>query len=299
MDIIQLRYVTELARECNFSRAAEKLYITQPALSQRLRKLEQEIGFPLFARNTKQVKLTPAGKEFVVYANRVVEEFAQLEEFTKQTSQNLKEVITFGTSPSSSKLVSSAVPEFFSVYPNVHLSYVEVWDNRLLNMLKGKQLDIAMVLMAKDAHIRGVQCIPVFEDRVCVLVSREDTLAQRESVEAKDLIGRTLIFSSPESVIKQMVTPVLQNDRDMETHMLYVAEREARRPMIKRGAVLFSLYQRQCNKKGNEFCAIPFEPRIDAEFCFVFSGKEKLTEEKQALIKIGGEILCESLRNGI
>lgn len=75
MELYQLRYVLMLAQECNFSRAAAKLFITQPTLSQQIKKFETELGFPLFWRNTKSVALTAYGAQFVDRAREIVAQF--------------------------------------------------------------------------------------------------------------------------------------------------------------------------------------------------------------------------------
>lgn len=296
MDITQLLYVSELARECNFSRAAENLFITQPALSQQLRKLEAEIGFPLFSRNTKQVKLTPEGQEFIAHTNRILLEYDQLVEFTKRVAHHHKAEITFGTSPSSSKLVLPAIMDFSTKYPDIHLRYIESWDNVLLGMLKEKNLDIAMVLAPKNISIPGIRLVPIFEDRICALIGADDPLSQKEEIFADDLREKQLVFSSPDSVIKQMIVPVLGTPAK---RTLDLADKSIRIPMIRSGAVGFSLYKHQLRKQHPDICAIPVKPEIQAMFCFAVSDKAHIAEEQKMFLQIGERVLHESLENGL
>ncbi|WP_036582431.1 LysR family transcriptional regulator, partial [Paenibacillus darwinianus] len=78
MELRQLQYVVQIAAEKNFSRAAEKLHIAQPSLSQQLSKLEKEIGVPLFRRTTNNVELTHAGVAFVTKAEAILDAVDQL-----------------------------------------------------------------------------------------------------------------------------------------------------------------------------------------------------------------------------
>src|SRR5579884_920467 len=77
MDLQQMRYTIAVAEEGNFTRAAERLYLTQPALSVQVRKLEQELGTPLFVRLGREVALTSAGEAFVAQARRALFEVEQ------------------------------------------------------------------------------------------------------------------------------------------------------------------------------------------------------------------------------
>ncbi|WP_153795327.1 LysR family transcriptional regulator, partial [Paenibacillus polymyxa] len=78
MEFRQLQYTLQIAAEKNFSRAAEKLHIAQPSLSQQLSKLEKELGVLLFQRNTSTVELTHAGASFVEKAKKIVDAVEQL-----------------------------------------------------------------------------------------------------------------------------------------------------------------------------------------------------------------------------
>ena len=81
MELYQLRYVLEVAKEHSFSKAAESLYITQPTLSQQIKKLEESLGNRIFFRTTKNVSLTPFGVEFVTRAVKVMKNYEELEEW--------------------------------------------------------------------------------------------------------------------------------------------------------------------------------------------------------------------------
>lgn len=297
MDIVQLKYVVELVKECNFSRAANNLFITQPALSQQIRKLEEEIGFSLFYRDTKHVTPTAAGEKFAAYAGEILEKFENLSEYVRQTAQSFSEAIVFATSPNSSELISPCIPEFIAKYPNVKFSYFEAWDFQLIEMLKKNELDIALVLWPKKQFgIQGIRLLPICEDQLCVAVDAEDILASREEVCLEDIQDRRCVYTSVNSIIKQMVLSEFDPHGKLDNNTLIIAERNSRLPLIKRGAVYFSLYQRR-KHKDTGVVPIMLNPRIEAVFCLALPENIKITEEKRAFIQIASRMIRESLKS--
>ena len=147
MELFQLIYVETLAKYCNFSKAAEKLFITQPALSQQVQKLEQEIGFSLFARNSKNVSLTFAGKEFLEQAQAVTSAYEQLCRKTQALSGNMSDAIIFGSSALSAPHISEGLSAFFDAYPNMKFQYVETWDPDLLELVRKNEIDVALLCL--------------------------------------------------------------------------------------------------------------------------------------------------------
>ena len=80
MQMQQLRYFLEIAKEKNISAAAKNLYLSQPSLSQQMRKLEEELEIPLLIRHSKSVSLTDAGEQFALHARRILGGVDQLSE---------------------------------------------------------------------------------------------------------------------------------------------------------------------------------------------------------------------------
>ncbi|BFH13443.1 LysR family transcriptional regulator [Paenibacillus melissococcoides] len=126
MEFRQLQYAVQIAQERNFSRAAEKLHIAQPSLSQQLSKLEKEIGVLLFRRTTNSVELTHAGEIFVDRAQKIWDAMEQLKSEMADISQTKKGKVVIGTMPiTGSHLLPHVLPSFHSIYPDIELVLVE------------------------------------------------------------------------------------------------------------------------------------------------------------------------------
>ena len=89
MTLNELRYIVAVAQERNFRRAAEKSFISQPALSLAIQKLEEELGIRIFERGKNEVSITPVGAEIVEQAQRTLEEVARIRELARQGKDQL------------------------------------------------------------------------------------------------------------------------------------------------------------------------------------------------------------------
>ena len=177
MTINQLLYSIELSKHISFKRAAEKLKISQPALSLQLRKLEEEIGFKLFNRNTNPIQITQDGKLFLTKAREVMSGVEQLQRFTIDLKDNYSGELTVGIIPT---LAPFLVPLFIrSVeedYPNLQIVIYEQITERILNNVRNGDLDVGIISTPIDVY--GIQSIPLFYEQFYVYTSGSSTATE-------------------------------------------------------------------------------------------------------------------------
>ena len=272
MELFQLAYVEMLARTCNFSKAAEKLFITQPALSQQLQRLEQEIGFPLFARSSKSVSLTLAGKEFLAQAKNVLRAYEQLGKTVQALSGSMSEEIVFGASALSSPHISDGLSAFFNAYPNVKLSYVETWDPELLELVKKGEIDVALLCLPHASYpVEEYRIWPIRDEYICIVVNRKHPLAARESVSLGELLHERLVFTSPGSGLRALLVAMLQKEGITDYRIMDLISLEARLSLVRSGAVTFVMNEQFKLYMTDEFSVIPIEPKVFRTFALISS----------------------------
>lgn len=146
MELRQLQYVIQIAAEKNFSRAAEKLHIAQPSLSQQLSKLEKEIGVMLFQRNTNSVELTHAGTIFVEKAQKVLDLINQIHIEMDDISQMRKGKLVVGSLPiTGSHILPLVLPVFQEKYPEIEIVLIEDSSANLEVLTTKGQADISLL----------------------------------------------------------------------------------------------------------------------------------------------------------
>ncbi|MBP0590612.1 LysR family transcriptional regulator [Paraburkholderia sp. LEh10] len=142
MELRQLRYFVAVAEERNFTRAAERLNMTQPPLSRQIQQIEDSVGLALFERGARPLKLTEAGRVFYAQAKRLIEESDELLPLTRRLAQ-LAERIVIGFVPST---LYGALPDVIRAFretaPLIQISLIEMFTIEQLSALRGGRIDV-------------------------------------------------------------------------------------------------------------------------------------------------------------
>ena len=146
MNIKQIENIVAISEEGNVSRAAEKLFISQSALSQSLLNLEAELGVPLFERIKKKMKLTYAGENYISAAKEIIDIKKRTYKLLNDITDNKKGRFSTGvTSSRGLKWFTSIFPDFNQLYPEVIIDIKEAGARRLEQMVYKGEIDIATV----------------------------------------------------------------------------------------------------------------------------------------------------------
>jgi LysR family hydrogen peroxide-inducible transcriptional activator len=179
MEFRQLLYTIQIAAERNFSRAAEKLHIAQPSLSQQLSKLEKELGVLLFKRSTNSVELTYAGSVFVDIAQQIVDMTDQLRREMEDIADMRKGRLVVGSLPmTGAHVLPHVLPVFREAYPDIEIVLIEESTKRLEQLTASGGTDVS--LLSLPLVEPSLAYIPVLEEEICLAVPPDHHLAQPE-----------------------------------------------------------------------------------------------------------------------
>ena len=169
----QLEYFVAVARERHFARAAESCYVSQPALSTSIAKLERELSVTLINRGQNFEGLTPEGERLVVWAKRVLAEHDALKAEAAAMRSGISATLRLGTGPTVSTTAALPVAAFCALHP---LAGVKVCSRlsstELLRQLRDFELDAAIAHFGPDDQ-SGLEVVPLYEEQYVLLVSGE------------------------------------------------------------------------------------------------------------------------------
>lgn len=213
MDFTGLRYVVAVADAASFTRAAETLYVAQPALSRKIAQVEKEVGIDLFDRTGRRIQLTEAGQVFCRDARQVLSAYQALEQDMDQLLRRAESLRLICTTNGAVSYVARAVNTLRERYPSVEI-YVQVFSSipeasssftQNLELLRQGHADILLAFLPEvqdqDMKWLGHKCIE--PGGLCAFVTQGHPLYGRESVCRADLRDETLVLPS------NTVAPVL------------------------------------------------------------------------------------------
>jgi DNA-binding transcriptional LysR family regulator len=188
MELRQLRYLLALADERHFTRAAAREHIAQPALSQQIRRLEDELGVALVERTTRRVSLTAAGELLVARARRIVAEV----QAAHAEMEGLRGVhtghVTVGTMHTMGPVdVSLALAVFRRRYPGVELTVREQSSEELAEMLRVDELDLAFLSVTERIESHGLALRQLVSEELVAVLPPDHPLAARRRVRMAEL----------------------------------------------------------------------------------------------------------------
>ncbi|MBN9514356.1 MAG: LysR family transcriptional regulator [Alphaproteobacteria bacterium] len=195
MELRHLRYFVAVAREGHVTRAAEKLHIQQPPLSQQIRALEREIDATLFVRHPRGVSLTDAGRSFLVDAEAILATVDKATVRARRTARGEtgRIAVGFTTSAPFHPLVARAIREFRSTRPDVSFVLEESSSGELLTGLREERLDIAFI-RAGLADPQGLTVHALLHEEMSAALPARHRLTRRPKLTLKDLAAEDFIL---------------------------------------------------------------------------------------------------------
>ncbi|MBY0123324.1 LysR family transcriptional regulator [Bacillus sp. S/N-304-OC-R1] len=194
MDIRHLRYFVTVVQEKNYSKAANILHISQPSLSNAIRKLEDTVGFQLLERNTRRLALTDSGRIFYERSLQLIRNFDNMLKDLDEIKQLGTGKISIGMIESTKFWLPIVVNEFKKSFSNIQFELIEILgQDRVFQALL--QYDVHFTITNQPIDKDEVHIVPIYDERLILLTHQDDSLNQKETITLHDLKERDLIIS--------------------------------------------------------------------------------------------------------
>ena len=178
MDLRQLRYFTQIVESGSLAKASRQLYIAQPALSQQLAKLEDEVGKPLLIRSPRGVSPTENGQALYHHAQFILRQLEQALSIARQESAEVRGMVSVGLPATTmSALGQPLVTRIHRKYPGILLNVVEGMSGHLSQMMRSGQLDMAILFTASAAP--DLAKTPLIEEELFVMMPSSSKLVPK------------------------------------------------------------------------------------------------------------------------
>ena len=291
MDTINLEYFIEVARQKNFSKAAEILHISQPSVSKAIKDLEYQLGVTLFYRNTRFVELTDAGETILEQALQVVSSVnnitSQLAGLTKLQSGK----INIGLPPitgitSFPKLLGA----FKKEYPNINIQLYEFGAKKMETAIHDGLLDLGISAPPENSEL--YECIYFSRDPLKIIMNPEHPLAQCDVIDYKMLKEEQFVLYSNDFKLHDMIIDRCKESGFYPKIIFETAQREVMVQIVAANLGIALLPSEICKgfDSNTVICRPLVDPQLYLELALVWRKERYLSHAVRELLKFAKTI---------
>jgi LysR family hydrogen peroxide-inducible transcriptional activator len=284
MQLDQLRYFLAVARHLSFTRAAESLPLSQPSLTNQIRRLERELGVELFERTTRHVRLTPAGEDFVGAAQQILNLVESAEIEMHEFSGLKRGRVLIGTIPTVGAFsLPPLLAEFHRQYPGIELAIQEEGSDVLLQLLLDEAIDLA-IITAAEAHPSGAlerRCLVV--DEMVVLLPAGHRLVNRPKVRLAELKDEQFVLFKPGYGLRRVVLDACTAAGFTPKIAFETSQRETIYGMVQEGLGITLLPRSGIHHADYTWRLIPLDPpNVTRELSLAWKSTRRQSEASKA-----------------
>jgi len=291
MDISQLEVLVTVAREKSFSRAAKVLYRTQPAVSQAIHRLEEEIGEKLFDRSSKDGTLTLAGEILLDYAKQMLNLRQTAHAAIKEIRNFHHGKVTISANEHTVFYLLPVIQEFRKSYPLIKIEVQRGVASRIPKEVMAREVDLGVISFKPNDNL--VKSIPVLIDELTLIVAPNHPLANEKNISVKDLGAENFIAHNAPSPYRQKVIETFEKQDTRLNISVELPSLEAIKKLVENGVgvALIPKLTAQSEIADGRLKALTvkgmkFERRLN----IIYRRNSVLSHAAKVFLKIAGEM---------
>lgn len=287
---------TTVVEQSSLNKASKLLNLSQPALSRKIAKLEEEWGVALFERKGKRLELTRVGQEAYIYAMEQRQRHQHFLQSVSRFKTAERRVITLGASLTTIQTtLPPLVTALMNKSPDIEVKLVTGKTHEIVSYVRDKRVDLGVV--ASSISEQGLKCIPLFQDHLELVVPRNHALAGEKPAAMEDMKGLPMIIFSKGTWYRKLIDDLFGRygiipDVRMEIDSFEAIVRLL--PTCRAAALLPQSYLRPQLLKDNELVALPMKEleQTRRETCLIYGKSSELTQEtKEWINDIKGNLI--------
>jgi len=199
-----IQYFLAVAEHLSFTKAAAALHVSQPALSQQVRHLEESLGAQLFDRSGRTTRLTDAGDVYLLYARRAHQELREAKNAIHDVSDLSRGSLRIAVTPTfTTYLVGPLIEAFHSRHPKITVNLKEISQERIEELLLAGELDVGIAF--DEINTPDIEAIPLLNETLALVVNRKHRLAEERAITSKGLSVESLVLLSTEFATRDQI----------------------------------------------------------------------------------------------
>jgi DNA-binding transcriptional LysR family regulator len=231
--LAQLEAFVHAARHGSVTRAAETLFVTQPALTARIKGLERSLGTELFARTGRGVRLTESGRAFLPYAQRSLQALAEGRSAVTDIVLGGAGELAIGAAPAVSTYVLPIILErYHATYPNVQLAVRTGHSEEVLELVLHDEVEIGLIRALRHPELES---LPLYEDELVLVCDPEHPFAAAGEIEIEELGAERVILFDRTSSYHDLTAALLREGGVVPRGLMELDNIDATKKMVRHG----------------------------------------------------------------
>ncbi len=287
MDVNQLEVMMAVANEQSFSRAAGALHRTQPAVSQAIRRLEAELGEPLFDRSSNDGTLTAAGRVLYEYAEQILNLRKNAHTAIKELKDLHRGKVTLSANEYTVMYLLPVLPVFRARHPHIKVEIKRSLASRIASEVLGRGVEIGVVSFKPNEA--AVASIPVATDELALIVAPEHSLAEKETVSVRELGAESFIAHNVPSPYRERVVRTFEKYKTPLNISLEMPTLEAIKRLVEKqmGVALVPRLTAQSEIARRQLVALTVrEMRLERRLHLVYRKGATLSHAAKAFLRV-------------
>lgn len=234
MNLRDLKYIVEVAREKNFARASEKVFVSQPALSMQIKKLEETLGVEIFERDKQNFLITPVGAEIIKKAEIILHESEEIKMIAKNSKDPHKGEIRIGAFPTvASYFLPNFVKNIHKKFAHLKIFLIEAKSAELITKLKNGEIDFCLLAMPiKDDNLIGEK---IFSEKFLLATPKGHPFSKKSKIQIKELRKQELMLLEDGHCLRDQALEICSMVKAFENQDFRATSLETLRQMVASG----------------------------------------------------------------
>ncbi len=217
MTLQQLQYIVTLNDERNFVSAAEKCFVTQPALTTQVKKLENELGVIIFDRSKKPLIATEIGLQIIDQAKYILLQSKKIPDLIEEYQGNLKGNLHIGVLPTIGLyLLPKFINSFIDKYPYTNMHVSESTTDSIITQLYNGNIDVGII--ATPVEYKNILTVPVYYEEMYTYMSKQHPLIMKDKISSSDLLSKDLWLLSSGHCFRNQIISICRGDQKTSQH---------------------------------------------------------------------------------
>lgn len=283
MEFRQIEFFLEVVKRKSFTKAAEALYVAQPAISKSIQKLEKDLGVFLFTRTDKPVRLTPEGERFLQYATVIMDQVTLAKLEMNELIGLEKGEVTIGLpSMAGSYYFPKIIVDFKKQYPNLQISLFEAGTKNIQAAIEEGSIDLGVIVQDHQKNDK-LQTLPFLKEEMVVCVPSHHPFARLQSISYEQLASEPLVLFKEGYFQRDIIEKASQISGTTPNVTFETNQISLTKSLTRRGLGI-TLFLKMVISEDPDLIPISLDPPVYVELALAWKKKTYFSKANQAFL---------------